>query len=251
MPKSKKSPKGLGRQPSVVRIPFQYYMNQAMTSGAIQLQVTPQSFTTLNPISDVYELYRFTELQYEILPRGSLNTLSVGYYPDAFVTNPASQITAMANLDAIIIPGVSAQTTPVKHTVPQSRLRGQLPWYKCVGDAAGTDMEVQGLLVYIGSGTEATNSIIRGICEFKNPMDATAALNKMRSAILLEFGITVDSESGIRKLVDNTTANSVSPCDAVEPSAPKVKGPKGLPPFPDIQAVENFISYLRKDSSKP
>ncbi len=176
-------------KPNIVRAPFQAFFQNAMTAGALQLSVAADNFANnITSMALVYQNYRFVELEYELLPRpASSNILVAGYYPDATVTSPAGPSTAMENLDAIAMPATGHQTVPVKHRVPLARLRGQLQWYKCTDDASDIEFDTQGIIVFTGTGTELVNCIVRGVCEFKNPVDASAGLQRMRS--LLEDSI--------------------------------------------------------------
>ncbi len=175
--RARKNPRGAG---NVVREAFQTYLTTALSSGLAQVSVHPSNFSQLAACAAVYELYRFTKLEYELLPRNSGNsTVTCAYYPDATVTSVAT-VTNMENLDAIIIKGAGMQTTPVRHHVPAVRLRGQISWWKCVPDAASAEFENQGVLAFSGTTTETVDTIVRGVCEFKNPMDSGAALSSLR-----------------------------------------------------------------------
>ncbi len=181
MPKGKAKVRRNGIRSSghIERVPFQQYTVTAMSGGVLQIAVHPAAFTNscLQAMSSVYELCRFTKLGYTLRPRASgLGAVSVGYYPDAVVTNPSSQQTAMENLDTIIIQAATFETAPVHHIVPKARLKGQIDWYKASTDAGASEFENQGTLCFFGSGTDPVNCVIHGICEFKNPMDSGTAL---------------------------------------------------------------------------
>ncbi len=168
-------------RPNVVRAPFQAFFQNTMTTGNLQIAMAADNFANnLTSMATVYELYRFVELEYELLPRPtSSNILVVGYYPDATVTSPSGTATAMENLDAIVMPAVGNMTVPIKHRVPSARLRGALSWYKSTDDSSDIEFDTQGFLVFTGTGSEAVNCIVRGVCEFKNPVDASAGINRM------------------------------------------------------------------------
>ncbi len=172
-----------------VRIPFQQIVISAMTAGSFQLAVSPPNFGVLAEIYTGYSLYKFTRLEYQLLPRLNGTTdssITLAYYPDATVTAPGSVNAAMENLDAII--QMDAATVPTKwHKVPPSRLKGLIPWYKCQPDASASDFEQQGTLQFFGTSTEATYGLVRGVCEFKNPVDSSTAMKRIKDRVRAEL----------------------------------------------------------------
>jgi hypothetical protein len=192
MGRRSKKLKGQSRT-SIARVAFQQLISGNLSSGSLQTVLRPGNFGILADIGLVYELYRFTRLEYSILPRSAGtgdNPLSYSYYPDVNVTPPASQNAAMECVDAVL--QMDTATVPSHwHRVPAVRLRGMLTWYKSVPDASSAEFEGQGLLQAFGSGVEAVYVVVRGVCEFKNPMDSAMALarmkDKVRSEILTEM----------------------------------------------------------------
>ncbi len=217
--------KSKGRSSNIVRVPFQAYLTTALTAGTLQQSLHPSALSNLAAISSVYELYRYTQLSYQLQPRPtSGNSLTVGYYPDATITSPSGQSQALENLDARVIAGAGLQTVPVSHTIPPARLRGQLEWYKAVQDAAANEFEVQGYLSFFGTGTEAVNTIVRGVCEFKNPIDAGTAYQVVKKKVMDEMAKELNEEYE----TDDVAPTSVIPVPSVRQSPRVVKtgGPR-------------------------
>lgn len=225
MPKNKKSRvttrpfKGEFRKPSIVREAFQAFFGNTMTAGSLQIPLAPDQFANnITTTALVYSLYRFVELEYELLPRpASSNLLVVGYYPDAIVTAPASVAPAMENLDAIIMPATGHQTVPRRHVVPLSRLRGLLGWYKCNPDAADADVEDQGTIQFTGTGTEAVNCIVRGVIEFRNVTDTSAGIDRIRAGVRAQVVEELRSQFA--------TAEVAATSVAIPPAARRRRGP--------------------------
>jgi len=173
----------------VVRIPFQQFITGSMTAGSLQTQLTPANMGCLAEIYTGYDLYKFTRLEYQLQPRPNATTdnpVTFAYYPEAVITAPGTVNAAMENLDCIV--QMDGATMPTRwHKVPAARLRGQISWYKCQPDAAATEFEVQGILQAFGSSTEAVYAIVRGVCEFKNPVDSTTALKRIKDLVRVEI----------------------------------------------------------------
>ncbi len=197
MPKSKKNRNGKG--PQVSRVPFQAYISTSTTTNVLSLPLNPTNFGALGQLVTGFELYRFTELHYELLPRGAAaNNLAVTYVPDAVVGTPSGLSTIMESPDGIVIFGAAVQTVPVRHSVPAARLRGQLEWYKANLDAGSSEFESQGTLIwYCVGATESVTTRVWGVCEFKNPIDAALAVSslksKLRSELLQELAAGVQT----------------------------------------------------------
>lgn len=190
MPRSRKN-KGAGG--GIVRIKFKSYLTTAAASNVLVLALSPANLGSgsITPIYTGFELFRFTRLSVHLLPRANLSTLSCGYNADATMGSPAGHHDVMALLDSQIVAGastVNGSTIQMSFSVNPKRLAGQLNWYKCTPDASDTGLEQQGALVwYSTAATDAVNSVIEGIIEFKNPVDPTIALNMLKTQIRTEL----------------------------------------------------------------
>ncbi len=190
-------PKNKQRKNDVVTVPFQMFLTTAMSAGALQVSLNPGNFSHLAEIFTGFSLFRFTKLGYQLLQRPSATAaVVVGYYPDAIITAPGGLTQAMENIDAIYQSAVSTVTVPIRgcHWVPPSRLRGQLSWYKCTADTGDTGFESQGVLMFTGTAAEAVQCIVQGVCEFKNPVDASIALSNMKQKIRNEVVAELNSQ---------------------------------------------------------
>ncbi len=186
----KKGGKRKGRSLNIVRVPFQQSILGAMTAGSLQTQVIPSALGgSTGSVYTAFEFYRFTRLEYCLLPRPNGTTdnpITLAYYPDVNVTAPASINAAMENMDAII--QMDTATVPTRwHKVPPARLKGQIPWYKCQPDASATDFEVQGIIQAFGTGTETVYAVFRGVVEFRTPVDSATAIKRLKELARAEF----------------------------------------------------------------
>ncbi len=177
----------------IVKIQFKSFLTTAVSTNVLVLALSPANLGSgsITPIYTGFELFRFTRLKVTLLPRANLSTLSSGYNADAVMGSPGTHADVMALLDSAIIAGVSTvngSTVPVHYRVNPKRLRGQLNWYKCTPDAGDTGLEQQGALVWFCTGaSDAINSVVEGVVEFKNPVDPTIALQKLKSVVRSEL----------------------------------------------------------------
>lgn len=185
MPRRYKESKVGGR---VVRVEFHSYLSSAMSSGVAVIALSPANIgsASITNILAGFEQYRFTRLSVHLVPRGASNALACAYTPDPVQGSPASFADVMAQLDATLIIAPSGHTVNQSFTVDPFRLKGQLEWYKCTADASDTSFENQGSLMWFGTTTEAINTILRGTIEFRNPVDSTVAVQRMRDQIRAE-----------------------------------------------------------------
>lgn len=157
----------------------------ALSSGQLQLALAPGTFTSLINLRDSFELYRFVKLRYRLHPAViTADTAQVvGYYPEGTVTSPSFP---SATADCVAM--ASRCTVPsIWHEVAPARLQGIAQWYKSNPDSADIDLEWQGIINVTGTSSE--NAIIEmdGVCEFKNPIDPTAAMSAMRQRVYQEL----------------------------------------------------------------
>ncbi len=201
----KRSKKTKSRSVNVVRVPFHAFRVDTMTGGALQIQLQPSGWAALNGMYPAFELFKFTRLRYRFQPRlnGSTDSfIVVGYYPDSVqAAVPTTIQLAMDNLDAII-QSDHATVPTAWHSVPASRLKGMISWYKCTADAADPNWESQGLLQFTGAGVEAVYLEVEGICEFRNPVDASVSMARMKDIARKEI---LDE---MKKTVIQTSASS-------------------------------------------
>ncbi len=197
------------KQTNIVRYDFQQYVNTAMASGSLTSLLEP-SLIGGTQIYTAYELYRYVKLEYMLLqrPNGTTDSLiAMGFYPDATITAPSSLGNAMENIDAIIQSDVATVCTPW-HSVPPTRLKGQLEWYKSQPDAAASEFEAQGTIAWTGTAVETVNCLIRGTLEFKNPVDSGTAIKRFKEQARAE--VLRDLASGVQTAVGSkSTGNTV------------------------------------------
>ncbi len=182
-------PRKLKQSRNTVRIPFQFYVNSAMTAGAFTLNLYASNLGAAASAALEFEFYRIVSLEYELLPRiNSQAALSVSYYPDPTV-GTVTLAQNMENPDAILIKGVGTvgnESVRQRHRVPATRLKGLLQWYKATADAGDAEFELQGELRWAGTGTDSVDTIVRGQVEYRNPIDTLAAAEKLKAKVRRE-----------------------------------------------------------------
>jgi len=168
----------------VVTIPFHRVANVTLTSGKAQLAVAPVASTVFDWLANTaenFELYRFIDLEYRIRYATDITgTQSIAFYPDATGTTVATGENS-ENLDCVFLGEFENGHVQSFHRVPRSRLRGQIAWYKTIPDAAASEFESQGRLNCTGNAAETLVLEVRGVVQFRNNIDPTAALASVKA----------------------------------------------------------------------
>ncbi len=186
MPRRRKQESKSGGR--IVRVEFHSFLTNALSSGVAVIALSPANIgsASITNILAGFEQYRFTKLSVHLLPRGANNSLAAAYTPDPVIGSPASAVDVMAQLDSAFISGPSGHVANQSFSVDPFRLKGQLEWYKCTADASDSGFENQGSLMFFGTTTEGITTILRGTIEFRNPVDSTVAMQRVRDQIRAE-----------------------------------------------------------------
>ncbi len=215
-------------------VQFHVLLNRTMVTNADQFVIAPSTLGVLAQMATSFELYRITMLKFRIHCNPSLTTSAyslVGWVPDATVPSTADSGLIEVWESLIYRAG---QTVPTEWCViSRTRLRGILEWYKANADAGASEFESQGVLNFYSTGaTDLVTVEIRGVCEFKNPIDSGLALKRIKETVRKEvldemrskaFGIEVAEVAPIS--VRRDTLNS--------PLTPKVSSSRMRTEYPN------------------
>jgi hypothetical protein len=174
-------------------VPFHSSGSYTLSSGTSSIPIYPASFSRVASIGETFCLYRFSKLEYRIMPNSTITVAQgAAYEPGITDTDPTTLAALSEGLNAVIL--------SIRQTVPsdwarlnRSDLMGYLPWYKTVAGSTTTEAETQGEILLVGTGTEVVFVEVRGVCEFKNPISAGStpmvelkqkALDKERERLL-------------------------------------------------------------------
>ncbi len=114
--------------------------------------------------------------------------------------------------------------------MPKERLRGQFEWYKSVPDSGDPETETQGTIFWVGTGTDLRNTEVRGIVEFKNPVEAGVTMDRLRSRVRTEIldelkqAIAPSTPQPLETCVARTGDLSTPPSFAVSPILSLLRG---------------------------
>lgn len=168
---------------SIVTIPFHRAANVTLTAGQAQIPVAPTALTVFDWLANIaenFELYRFIELEYRLRYATAITgTQELAFYPDAVGTTVTAGPNS-ENLDCVFLGQFETGQVQPFHKVPRSRLKGQIDWYKTIPDAASSEFESQGRLNFNGTSSETVVLEVRGVVQFKNNIDPTAAAAEMK-----------------------------------------------------------------------
>lgn len=152
-----------------IRIVARNYQNVNCSSGVAQLLVSPANFPTAFAIADSYEMYRVTAMKYRIHPGSVVFTGPVGVsYIPGVVDNAPNTIAGISELDnhAIL---TNRQTTPTQWVkVARKNLTSYGTWFKTIVGTPDTDVEIQGVLFFVGTSTDVIAFEIELVFEFKD-----------------------------------------------------------------------------------
>lgn len=154
-------------------IVFHELIRTTLTAGGGGATLVPTQFNTPLTVSDGFALYRFSRLEFRLIPEGTrTQAISAGYYPGTVDTVPANSSQVAVVLSSCVLG--SAQTTPTEWVkLGASDLRGYIPWYKTKVGTPADQFEIQGNVYVAGSGTDPYCLEVRGICEFKNQLSVS------------------------------------------------------------------------------
>lgn len=185
MPRKTKSKRGKSRVPKpndardrIVRVPFHVFQaNTGATTYAIVLQ--PASFQRELAVADAFELYRFVELGFRLVPGSSgVGACAAGYLPGITDTAPAT-VGAVGGILKSVMLG-SLQSVPSSWCkLGYAELRGFMNWYKSIAGTPDPADEQQGTIYFAADATAVAFTVeIFGICEFRGaaPTGSTPAM---------------------------------------------------------------------------
>ncbi len=162
------------RHDRVRRIGFHYVVASSLSSGSGGATLIPSQFPQLDVIADSFALYRFADLKIRLLPNATRTGLqSAGYYPGQTDVPPANGVLASVPLSAVCLG--ATQTTPTEWCpIDKLDLQGYLPWYKTKVGTPAQEFETQGTVYVAGANAEGFALEMRGVIEFKNPVNTTS-----------------------------------------------------------------------------
>lgn len=202
----------------MVQIPFHSFEDAAaLVAGASTITVFPGSFTRVNAVADTYALYRVVDLRYRLIPNSTITSAqTASFLPGITDTVPTSKVNNMEALNACVL--AVRQTCPTEWVVLNKKdLQGYQPWYKTVVGTPDTAVEIVGNIYVIGTGTETYSMEIRGIFEFKNPVNPSSTPMLVKQKQLLK-----EKERILKILSTSDTALTPAPPDRL--AAPLTSG---------------------------
>lgn len=174
---SRKSSRGR-RSGDLVRVPCHGRISNSLTSGLFSQSLAPTLFSTITAISDVFEMYRFTNLKYRMLPAGGTviptGSQVCGYLPG--VIDTASGLTVGSLIQSRHTCFITErQVTPTPWIkVPRAVLQSYGNWYKTVVGTPDVATEIQGGIYVAGTGTDSFVVEVSAVIEFKDLVVAGA-----------------------------------------------------------------------------
>ncbi len=221
--------------PKIERTAFHYIQSGSLASGAASLSLSPASITRLATVADVFALYRFVDLRFRLLPNAAISAAAgaeqvASYEPGIVDTAPASSAAGANAINSVVLSTRQSVPTEWCH-VDDSTLRTYTQWLKTVAGTPATDVEVQGTIFINGAGTDGYLLEMRGVVEFKNPINAGSTPALVREAMLsrerdrLLAILAASPTAGGSAKTSVTAGRSQAPCL-----------PSGLPPVAAQQA---------------
>jgi hypothetical protein len=161
------------RHDRVESIVFHDLIRTTLSAGVGGATIVPTQFNTITTVSDAFALYRFSRLEFRLIPDGARTQTQVaGYYPGTTDTLPSTQPQVAETLSSCVLG--ATQTIPSEWVrLNASDLKGYLPWYKTKVGTPANEFEIQGNVYTVGSGSESYCLEIRGICELKNQLSVS------------------------------------------------------------------------------
>jgi hypothetical protein len=183
MSKSNKN-RNLEYHEKVERIPFHSAITGVMSGGSGSFNIAPATFGRLNTVADTYALYRFSDLRFRMRPMATRSTLqSAAYLPGAVDTVPSTPNANAEALESVVLG--ATEVVPTEWAVVKNRdLMSYLPWYKTIVGSPDPIIEIQGAIFLNGTGTDAYAVEVRGICDFKSPINTASTPMLARQALI-------------------------------------------------------------------
>ncbi len=200
--------------PKVTREPVVRMVGRAAFTAGITVGNNTDSLvlndlisTPLSTMSDIYGLYRFTQVKLTLLPGCQVNSATapaafgVGFTPEALLTIPTTYA------EVVTMPYFCAQsfyittgsnvigwgsTCETSFNVPRAALmKTGVKWFRTQGKGTETDWESQGTFVFGCQVTPATSTMqFRGYldytCEFTDQLPIAVTREKMRCQVAAE-----------------------------------------------------------------
>jgi len=181
-------------QDKPVSVPFHHLSSLVQSTTSTAINVNPTGLSTrMLAIADNYCAFRLRALKFRLLPNTNVtNNINVGYVGGVQDTPPTTeaQIMELENAVTLAVGTSSAASVPTEWVkVPLNELAGVFPWYKTVPGAADVTEELPGQIIVRCNGTsQLANLEIRGVMEFKDPLDAgnTPVLSDLKLKIRAE-----------------------------------------------------------------
>lgn len=202
---------------SITVVPFRCMWIETISSTAKQLSLSQgrvlnstsnNCSSRLANIAEQFTLFRFTKLDITLYPFSQTGTIAVAYVPSGTaITPPTTVQDVVEGSDSIFLPSVC--TVPVSTKFNRSILRGAFDWYR-VDSTIDASEFLQGAITCFGTGTSlALNAMVRGVCEFKGPVDPAVALARMRQRVNEE--LFPDGSTNLSVVSDQLGSVTLSP----------------------------------------
>lgn len=167
MPKKGRNGRGKGNGDSAL-FPFHTIINSALNVGAFNVLLSPNGTLTPRGLieADAWAHFRVKMLHFRLTPITRVSFQACGYVGGVQDTLPTTVSQAGELLPSVAFG--QAQTVPSEWVkVSAQDLAGPLPWYKTIPGTADPTEESPGVLVVVGSASDAFSLEVRGIFEFK------------------------------------------------------------------------------------
>ncbi len=183
MPKKQQQTKYREQHDTCESHSFHGVIATTLTSGASLIQISPNSFPRVTTLADTYALYRFRDLKFRILPDTAITAMqSAVFQPGVVDTVPANVAAAMQGLNAVALP--IRQVVPTNWVeLNQKDLASYTPWLKTAFGTVDPDQEIQGNIFLNGTGSEVVTVELRGVVDFKNPIN-TGSTPEVRARLV-------------------------------------------------------------------
>ncbi len=142
-------------------------LNYAATTAAT-IAIQPSSFSRCLAMADVFQFYRFTKIDVQIVPVD--NSVVIGYAPGALFDTPPTTAASIIELPLAVYHG-AAKFNDTHLRVPRSELvqDAQISWFKTIVGTPAAQFETQGnLYLSTGGGANGGILVIEWTCEFQS-----------------------------------------------------------------------------------
>lgn len=198
MPKRNKKNRGVTSETGVVRVPFRCVWDRTTGAGSVYNALSVQAgqlfdnvptsiCTRLANISAQYVFFRLSEILITMHPssNATASLQCLGWVPaGGGLTAPAT----LADIAEMTKSTLLTQnvTVPVKVRLSRKELTGQFPWFRC--DQTGDSSEYQQGVFYNFINVSGARQLyhIKGVMEYRTPVDPTVAITRLRAVIAEE-----------------------------------------------------------------